>query len=104
MSRARADGGPSGVTHRSGGGDGLLAIAAVLILVEAVRQQLGRPGAERTWHGTVPVQVPYDLRVPTLQRLRQRLWDPDEPRLFVPTVFGVGWTVNLARVLRRGRR
>jgi hypothetical protein len=87
--------------QRSGGGGGLLNIIVVLLLVKAVRQQLKRPKAERTWHGAVPVEVPYDFRVPTLRRLRHRMWNPAEPDVVVPTVFGLGWTVNLARLLRR---
>ena len=86
---------------RGGGGDGFLTVVSVILLVMAVRQQLRRPAEERTWHGEVPVEVPYDLRLPTPARLRRRLWDPSEPRLFVPTVFGLGWTVNVARLLRR---
>ena len=101
--RAGGTGTTDGKARRSGGGDGFLTLVAVLILVKAVREQLRRPAADRTWFGTVPVEVPYELRPPTLTRLRQRLWDPTEPRLFVPTVLGVGWTVNLARLLRRGR-
>lgn len=85
------------------GGDGFLTLVSVILLVAAVRQQLRRPRAERDWHGTVPIEVPYELRRPTLERVRHRLWDAEEPRLFVPTVFGVGWTVNLARLLRRHR-
>ena len=44
--------------------------------------------------------VPYDFRVPTLQRIRDSLWNPDDPRLFAPRAFGIGWSVNLYRVLR----
>lgn len=39
--------------------------------------------------------VPYDLRRPTLAKTRARYWNPDDPRLLTPKVFGVGWTVNL---------
>lgn len=85
----------------SGGGDGFLFVVAVLLLVRAVRQQLQRPRDERTLHGTVPVEVPYDLRPPTPARFRAQMWDPAEPRLWVPTAFGLGWTVNVARLLRR---
>jgi hypothetical protein len=35
--------------------------------------------------------------MPTIQRARSRWWNPDEPRLFVPQVFGLGWTVNLRK-------
>jgi uncharacterized protein DUF5808 len=45
--------------------------------------------------------VPYDLRRPTVARTKSRLWNPDEPRLFVPKVFGWGWDVNFARLLGR---
>ncbi len=45
--------------------------------------------------------VPYDWRRPTLERTKQRWWNPDEPRLFVPRVFGWGYDMNLARLLGR---
>jgi hypothetical protein len=63
----------------------------------AVIEQLRRPREDRTWEGEVLGVVPYDFRMPTLDRVRERWWNPDEPRLFVPQVFGVGWTINLAR-------
>ena len=44
--------------------------------------------------------VPYDFRVPTLQRIRDSLWNPDDPRLFPPRAFGIGWSVNLYHVVR----
>ena len=47
--------------------------------------------------------IPYDWRRPTVARFKSRWWNPDEPRLFVPQVFGVGWTINLARLARLAR-
>jgi hypothetical protein len=44
--------------------------------------------------------VPYDFRMPTLERARSRWWNAQDERLFVPTVFGVGWTLNIARLGR----
>jgi hypothetical protein len=44
--------------------------------------------------------VPYDFRVPTLERLRARTWNPDLGRILTPNTFGVGWTLNLGRVAR----
>ena len=38
--------------------------------------------------------MPYDLRVPTASRVARRWWDPLNPQIVVPRVFGVGWTVN----------
>ena len=69
----------------------------------AIAEQLRRPSEDRTWEGTVVGFVPYDFRMPTIERARSRWWNPDEPRLFVPQVFGVGWTINFARLVRLGR-
>jgi len=40
-------------------------------------------------------------------RHRLRYWNPDDPRLFTPKVFGAGWTVNaywLVHLVRYVRR
>ncbi len=39
--------------------------------------------------------IPFDFRVPTIDRVRQRMWNPDDPRVITPTVFGAGWSINL---------
>lgn len=75
--------------------------AAISIAVLAIADQLRRAPEERTWEGTLGGIVPYDFRAPTFERARSRWWNPDDPRWFVPQVFGVGWTVNLARLGRR---
>ena len=49
------------------------------------------------------LKVPYDFRFPTIQRFRDRLWNPDDPRMFTPHPFGVGWTLNLYRIRERLR-
>ena len=41
------------------------------------------------------LNVPYDFRFPTTQRVKERWWNPDDPRVFTPHVFGVGWSLNL---------
>jgi len=77
------------------------------LLVTAVVHELRLPPDRRTWHGEVCGFVPYDLRRPTLARVREKLWSPDDPRLLMPHVFGVGWTPNLGRLaalLGRARR
>lgn len=74
------------------------------LLVAAVLTELRKPSAERTWHGAVGGVVPYDFRVPRLSRVQHSLWDPENDRLLVPRSFGVGWSVNLAAVLRRVRQ
>lgn len=51
-------------------------------------------------HGRLFGVVPYDFRRPTLERVRRTLWNPDDERFLVPTVFGVGWTVNVRGATR----
>lgn len=51
-------------------------------------------------HGKIFGLVPYDLRLPTLARTRQTLWNREDERFLVPTLFGAGWSVNLRSVPR----
>jgi hypothetical protein len=75
-------------------------VGASLLTGAAVVQQLRRPPRERTWQGRV-LGLPYDLRPPTLQRIRATLWNPHNPSLLVPRAFGIGWSINLYRLLHR---
>jgi hypothetical protein len=70
------------------------------LLGAAVYQEMSKDPAERTGQGMVGGVVPYDFRPPTFERFRDGLWNPSDPRLFVPTVFGVGWSINLAQLGR----
>jgi hypothetical protein len=45
--------------------------------------------------------VPYDWRRPTRARYKERLWNPDDPRIFTPRAFGWGCDINFARLLGR---
>ncbi|MDY6793824.1 MAG: DUF5808 domain-containing protein [Actinomycetota bacterium] len=45
--------------------------------------------------------IPYDFRSPTLSRLRERLWNPDDSRIFTPRFYGVGWSLNFATLKER---
>jgi Family of unknown function (DUF5808) len=51
-------------------------------------------------HGEPLGFVPYDFRMPTVERARARTWNPGSARILTPTTFGVGWTINLGRVAR----
>ena len=85
--------------HGGGGLKRLITLVALALTVAAVVKELRTPEAERTWHGKVASVVPYELRVPTLQRARERLWDPEAEHVVGPRVFGVGWTVNVGKVV-----
>ena len=45
--------------------------------------------------------APFDWRKPTRERYKRALWNPAEPRLFVPKPYGWGWTINVARLFGR---
>jgi hypothetical protein len=78
----------------------LIAVAATS--AAAVIQELSKPEWERTWHGSV-FGIPYDFRPPTFARIRESMWNPEDERLFTPRPFGVGWSVNLARLMQMMR-
>ena len=69
----------------------------MLVTAAATVEQLMKPTDERDWHGQI-LFVPYDFRPLTPARIRERWWNPDDPRLLTPHVFGVGWSVNLYRL------
>ena len=82
----------------------LVRILGIGLVAAAVIKELRKPKPDRQWHGQVAGFVPYDFRLPTLDRLRSSVWDPDSPQVVTPQVFGVGWSLNLGRLLRWGRR
>ena len=51
-------------------------------------------------HGTY-YNVPFEFRFPTVSRAKERLWNPNDHRIFTPSVFGVGWAVNFHEAGRR---
>ena len=77
----------------------LMQAAIVTLIAIAIFQELEKPASERKWHGKVIGFVPYDFRRPTLGRIKDTYWNPYERRVLMPMLFGVGWTVNLYRVL-----
>ncbi len=70
----------------------LTSLFAVITVVYALKT--------RQSHGRF-LRVPFEFRVPTPQRIRERLWNPDEESVVTPQAFGVGWTLNLYQVARR---
>ena len=45
--------------------------------------------------------MPYDFEWPTPARLKRSVWDPDDPRILTPKVYGWGYSLNLHAVARR---
>jgi hypothetical protein len=103
MSETNAiDGKESGMKGRGGGLGRVVRLATWGIAVAALVQELRKPKDEREWHGTVGGLVPYDYRLPTMERIKDRLWNPNGP-VVSPQVFGVGWSVNFGKLVSLAR-
>ena len=81
----------------------LIRLVTLGLAAAAVVKELRTPAQERQWHGSLGF-VPYDLRMPTVARIKERMWNPDDAHVISPRVFGVGWTVNVGRVVELVRR
>jgi hypothetical protein len=77
----------------------LIRLVTIALAVTAVVKEMRTPPADRTWHGVVARYVPYDLRAPTVARVRERMWSPESEHLINPRVFGIGWTLNAGRLV-----
>ena len=75
----------------------LLGAVTTVLTFAAFADQLRRPAGQRTWYGRI-AGVPYDFRTPTWERSVGKIWNPDNPSIMAPTIWGVGWTINLYRL------
>jgi hypothetical protein len=82
----------------------LIRLIGLALAVAAVVKELRMPAEEREWNGRVAGFVPYDFRVPTIARFKERMWDPESAHVIGPRVFGVGWTVNAGRLVELVRQ
>jgi hypothetical protein len=76
--------------------------AVITVTIAAVCQELEKPKDERHWHGRVGF-IPYDFRLPTIERLKESYWNPDNSRIFSNEVFGIGWAINFYALLEKLR-
>lgn len=78
----------------------LVRLSSVVCTGLALAQELRKPADRRRWHGVVLGYVPYDFRLRSSRaKYRDRIWSPDGP-LLQPHGLGVGWTLNIGRLLR----
>ena len=73
--------------------------AVITLTLAAVCQEMGKPKEERKWHGKIAGFIPYDFRLPTIERIIDSYWNPYERRVLTPEVFGVGWAINFYTLL-----
>jgi len=78
-------------------------IAGTVLVGTAIYDQLRRQPEQRTWEGRV-VGIPYDFRPPTIERLRQKFWNPNSTSILAPHGFGVGWSINFYPLVHPGRK
>ncbi len=74
----------------------------ITVTLAAVCQELEKPPEERHWHGKLGF-IPYDFRLPNVERFKEFCWNPDRDRIFTPTGWGIGWTINFYTLLERMR-
>ncbi len=79
-----------------------LKLLAAVLVIAAVIKELRLAKEERTWHGALGGFVPYDFRMPTVDKIKRTFWNPDGA-IVVNTVFGVGWTINLGAIVAKLR-
>jgi len=49
------------------------------------------------------LNIPYDFRWPTRKIIKERIWNPNDKRIFIPHVFGWGWSFNFYQILKNFR-
>lgn len=76
----------------------LWSIIVLTLVGAAIRDQLRRPSEDRTWQGSI-MGIPYDFRVPTIERIRGEVWNKDTNRILMPHAFGMGWGINFYPLL-----
>ena len=73
-------------------------ILFLIYVAIAITQQLQRPPEERTWYGKI-AGIPYDFRLPTVERIRAAFWNKDTAQIFLPQAFGIGWSINMYPII-----
>ena len=77
-------------------------VTALAVTMAAIFQELEKPKEEREWHGAI-LKIPYDFRVPTLERFKATYWNPANDHVFMPELFGVGWGINFHALMQKLR-
>jgi hypothetical protein len=76
----------------------LVGLLTMIYVAIAITQQLQRPKEERTWYGKI-AGIPYDFRIPNIERIRAAYWNKDTSQIFLPQAFGIGWAINMYPII-----
>lgn len=92
------------IERRGGDSDAVAAALADLgtpaEYAAAVREAFGADSDAVKPQGRI-LGMPYEFRALTADRVMDRMWNPADPRIFMPRLFGVGWTINFGAVAVR---
>lgn len=66
----------------------------------AIRAALAEVGEGPQPQGRV-LGMPYDFRGVSASRVAERVWNPADSRVFMPRLFGLGWTFNFGAIAVR---
>ena len=69
----------------------------LIIAIVAIVQELRKKPEDRTWHGKVADFVPYDFRMPSMEKFQATYWNPEGP-ILQGKAFGVGWAPNFGAI------
>ena len=76
----------------------IFSILFLIYVAIAITQQFQHPPEERTWYGKI-AGIPYDFRLPTVERIRAAFWNKDTAQIFLPQAFGIGWSINMYPII-----
>jgi hypothetical protein len=76
----------------------IFSLLLLIYIAFAIAQQLQRPSEDRTWYGKL-AGIPYDFRLPTVERIRDTFWNKNTSKIFLPHAFGIGWSINLYPII-----
>ena len=76
----------------------IFSILFLIYVAIAITQQFQRPSEERTWYGKI-AGIPYDFRLPTVERIRDTFWNKNTSQIFLPQAFGIGWSINMYPII-----
>lgn len=90
----------SGMLDEASTSDDAQAAIAELGPIETFSTGSGQVRTAPRGSGTL-LGMPYDVRMPTADRIASRWWNPQDTRLFMPRAFGIGWDLNFGAVAVR---
>ena len=79
----------------------IVQVTVIALTMAAICQELEKPKEERKWQGKVAGFVPYDFRLPTIERFKESYWNLYNSHIFTSEAFGIGWAINFYALLER---